>query len=172
MGGPGSIRGVPTVAELQRFAATPMARYESRAAAGRPARIGLYCAAGLLDLAAGVLLILMCSPHDQEDVLTSFSASVLVVGALLLLVVLVLVPMVWSVGLSAAAIAGEREHGTLEGLLLTPLDRRALLWAKLIGRTDPPRQFMLATVPAYLCSVACLGLLLFAEIWNPAAAGE
>ena len=151
---------MPTLGEIQRFAATPMARYESRAAAARPARIGLYCVAGLLDLAAGALLVARCFARDREDDLAPFGDSVLVAGALVLLAILVFVPMVWSVGLSAAAIAGERERGTLEALLLTPLDRRTLLWAKLIGRTNPPRHFMLATVPAYLCSAACLTLVL------------
>jgi hypothetical protein len=31
VGGPGSIRGVPTIGELQQFAATPMARFDERA---------------------------------------------------------------------------------------------------------------------------------------------
>lgn len=38
---------------------------------------------------------------------------------------------------TAESVLGELDRGTLEGLLLTPLDRKRILWAKLLARLRP-----------------------------------
>ncbi len=160
---------MPTLQELRRFAATPMGRYEARAS-WRQSRRATYAAAGLIDILAALALVLALIPQPPDSGALPSLEGLAQGVAYTSLAVLVLAPMLWSISLSASAIAGERETGTLEALLLTPMDRRTLLWAKLLGRTDPPRRFMLATAPAYLCCLAViwLSLLTFGGTGNSA----
>jgi ABC-type Na+ efflux pump permease subunit len=149
---------VATIAELRQFAATPLGRYEARSSWHR-ARLATYATAVILNLLAAGACILVLWPQTPDDSPPSH-ASIAMLAASMILAVLVLTPMISSIGLSASAITGERESGTLEALLLAPLDRRTLLWAKLLGRTAAPRRFMLTTVPAYLCSSAVVVIYL------------
>jgi hypothetical protein len=161
---PDSIRRVPTVAELKRYAATPLCRYESRIAAGGRSRIMIYGLGLALD-AAAFWVFAGTAARAVEGGPEAIDGYGDAYGgwALLILALLAVLPTLWSIGLSASAIAGERENGTFEALLLTPLDRRTLLWAKLLGRTAAPRRFMLATAPAYLCSAATVSVYLLAD---------
>lgn len=63
-------------------------------------------------------------------------AAVLLVTHMLAPMVL-LVPVLFTTVIATDAIAGERERGTLEGLLLTPMTDRELVAAKLLGALVP-----------------------------------
>jgi hypothetical protein len=163
---------VPTLRELKQFAATPLCRREAAAARG-PTRKGMFVFAAFLDvMAAWMLNYVIGLPPGSEDVWASFSQGGVVGWAALILAVIAVVPLVWALGLSASAISGEREERTLDALLMTTLDRRTLLWAKLLGRTRPPRRFLLATIPAYLCSAVIMMPGLVHIFLGSAHAGE
>jgi ABC-type Na+ efflux pump permease subunit len=129
-----------------------LARHEARlTAAGR--QRGVYSLlAVLLDLAAGmVLLLALVAPAREATAAVPFA---LVVAALLSLV-----PAAAAVGAMIPAIAGEKVDGTLESLMLTPVNRGDLLWAKLLARTGPVRVFMYAASPAFAACAATLAVL-------------
>lgn len=87
-----------------------------------------------------------------------------VVSAQLLLVyglapLVMIVPVMLSAVIAADGIAGEKERGTLEGLLLTPLSDREVATAKLVA----------ALVPAVVLGV--VGAILYAAVVNLSLAG-
>jgi ABC-2 type transport system permease protein len=65
-----------------------------------------------------------------------------------------LVPVMFAAVIAADAVAGERERGTLEGMLLTPLSDRELVTAKLLA----------AWLPAAVLGIA--GAVLYAVVAN------
>lgn len=121
-----------------------------------PAGIGI--GAGMVDLSgAGDLAPLLDAlpqavraslPDDPAQ-----QAAVLAVAHLLAPMVL-LVPIMFAAVIAADGIAGEKERGTLEGLLLTPLSSRELAVAKLLT----------AWVPAVV--VGLVGAVIYAVVAN------
>lgn len=83
----------------------------------------------------------------------ALQAAVLTVTYLLAPLVL-LVPVMFAAVIAADGIAGEKERGTLEGLLLTPLDDREIATAKLLA----------AWVPATVLGLA--GAIVYATVAN------
>jgi ABC-type transport system involved in multi-copper enzyme maturation permease subunit len=62
----------------------------------------------------------------------------------------------WSMGLRAAvAIAAERERNTWDGLLLTPLEGREIIRAKIYGSVHTWRAFLAAVFIAWTITAAC-----------------
>lgn len=142
------------VREMRRLAALPLTRCEARMAAPRLAMWEALVVAAVLDAAAlGAFALELCAVPGSGQFVWFVRIAV---GAALAPVVL---SLVWAVALGAAGLAGEREADTLDSLLLTPMDRRELLWAKLLGRTAPPRRLMVAGIPAYLAGAAALLVL-------------
>lgn len=135
--------------ELRAFARSPLARREARAAGSLQQLIGLFFLAGGLDLSAILALAAQFPPADRDGGAPPDWPGVVlfVVGA-----VLVLLPQLEAVGFASTAIVGDRAEDTLEALVMTPMDRREIVWAKLLGRTAPVRRFMIAAAPA---CVAC-----------------
>lgn len=127
-----------------------------------PALAGL--APQLLDQASvgdlGALLELL--PADVRADLpadTGELAAVLAVTRLLAPIILV-VPVLLSSVLAADAVAGERERGTLEGLLLTPLTDRDIALGKLLS----------AWVPATILGIG--GAVVYAVVANLAVGAQ
>lgn len=142
---------------LRRVAATRLARREAWVAAGRGGMIAYYCLAGVLDLVAGAALLggLLVG----GDVLGGPIMATVCVA-----LVMSLLPLVSAAGLLAPAMSAEREEGTLEALVLTPMERRDLVWGKLLGRAAPLRRFLLAAAPAFVCCGEMVTLRASADI--------
>lgn len=124
-------------------------------------KVAIYTVAGLLDLAAAWLLVYVLmelSTPSGADL-----AGIAGMSAVLVHVIVFLLLMVLAVGQTSRAIVGDREAGTLDALVLTPLGRRELVWAKFLGRTRPLRRFMLASAPAYVICYLAVGLGLVAD---------
>lgn len=95
-------------------------------------------------------------PSDVVDGLPDdpgLRAAVLAVTHMLSPMVLI-VPVMFAAVIAADGIAGEKERGTLESLLLTPLTDREIVTAKLLG----------AAVPAV--AVGLVGAVLYAAVAN------
>jgi ABC-2 type transport system permease protein len=73
---------------------------------------------------------------------------------------LVIVPLVTSSVTATDSIAGERERGTIEGLLLAPISDRDLFVGKLIGALVPA---LLIGIVAQVCYLLAAGLILLPE---------
>lgn len=86
-------------------------------------------------------------------------AAVVIVTYLLTPMVL-LVPVMFTAVIAADGIAGEKERGTLEGLLLTPLADREIVTAKLLG----------ALLPAVV--VGLVGAVVYAGVANLAVGAQ
>lgn len=143
--------------ELRAFADGPLGRREARAAASLPRMIARYALAGGLDVTAILALLVRLGLAGAEPEWPNI--VLLIVAALL-----ALLPVMEAVGFAATAIAGDRAADTLEALVMTPMDRREIVWAKLLGRTAPVRQFMLAAAPAYLaCGAAMFAAMLMSK---------
>lgn len=121
-----------------------------------PAGVGI--AAGMVDMSgAGDLAPLLDAlPQTTLAALPDDPAQQAAVVAVthLLAPMVLLVPVMFAAVIAADGIAGEKERGTLEGLLLTPLSSRELAVAKLLS----------AWVPAVLVGIA--GSVLYAVVAN------
>jgi hypothetical protein len=126
----------------------PLCRHEARMA-GRPRAMAVYYGLSLFfDAAALAGLAMTVSGYGRD---AGADAAVFLGTAALV----TLTGVAAATGLMIPAIAGERANGTLEAMLLTSVSRRALLWAKLMGRTYPVRRMLVASFPAFLwCGVA------------------
>jgi ABC-type transport system involved in multi-copper enzyme maturation permease subunit len=123
-----------------------LGRHEARMACRRGHIAFYYGLAGLADLAALMAVLLLTVP--------GFGREVGIVVAVATLATVALLPVASAVGLLIPAMAGEKADGTLEALMLTPVSRREILWAKLVGRMRPVRCFLAAAAPAYaLCGL-------------------
>ena len=149
---------MPFLLELRAIAGGPLGRREALAAAPTSRMIARYAFAGILDLAAGLALVMMISSKNNSSRMETPIIITLIVATILLLL-----PLFSAVGLAATAIAGDRAEDTLEALVLTPMDRREIVWAKLLGRTVPVRRFMIAAAPAFL---ACAEVPVLAIIYS------
>ncbi len=144
---------------------TPLYRREQRAASGGGRLVVMLALAALLDATAvlgAVDRIQRALDGDRtgppgESEMVAFAA---LIGVSLLLMLL-------AVGYAASGWAGEKERGTAEALVLTPLSRSFLVWTKLLARTRALRYFMLAAIPAFLA----FGLIITADGLRPEAAG-
>jgi ABC-2 type transport system permease protein len=121
-----------------------------------PALAGL--APTLVDtMSAGDLTVMLdILPDDVTARLSDdpgLQAAEVLVGYLLAPLVL-LVPVMFAAVLAADAVAGEKERGTLEGLLLTPISDRELIAAKLMS----------AWMPAVILGIG--GAILYATVAN------
>ncbi len=102
-------------------------------------------AALLVDLAACVVLVIeVCAMGDRGG--GEIGAAMTILG------VLAVAPVFAAVAVMIPAMAGEKQDGTLESLMLAPVSRREVLWAKLLGRMAVVRRFMWAALPAYVFS--------------------
>ena len=123
----------------------------------------------LLPLAAGLLprAVDMASGGDLEALFAILPTDVVaglpddpglqaayVLVAYLLAPLILLVPVMFASVIAADGIAGEKERGTLEGLLLTPLTDRELAVAKLLA----------AWIPAVVLGIG--GAVLYAVVGN------
>ena len=124
-----------------------LGRHEARLACRRGQMAFYYGLAALADLAALLGILLLAARPERPEV-----GLVVALGTLAVAVGL---PVASAVGLMIPARAGEKADGTLEALMLTPVSRREVLWAKLVGRMRPARCFLAAAAPAYaLCGLA------------------
>lgn len=85
-------------------------------------------------------------------------ASVAAVGVL---------PAVWT----AESILGEYDRHTVESLLLTPVERERIIWAKILARLRFSFWLALACGPAGLVVAVCLGWGESVLLWTMAGAG-
>jgi hypothetical protein len=107
--------------------------------------------AGLCNLTAILAALLVFSADGQPAALLLLPLAAAVT----------LAPLVAAVGMMIPAMAGEKSDGTLQALMLTPVSRRELLWAKLLGRMRPVRRMMFWCLPANFCCLAVTGHLVW-----------
>ncbi|MHC4916316.1 MAG: ABC transporter permease subunit [Planctomycetota bacterium] len=141
---------VKFIGHIREVMAGPLCRHEARMASRPRAMAVYYGLAGLFDaggLLAMVLTALGLGGDVGADVIVILSVGAGVTGTSVAAAVALMIP----------AMAGEKENGTLEAMLLTSVSRRALLWGKLMGRTAPVRRMLVAAFPAFLwCGVSLL----------------
>ncbi len=157
--------------KLREIMRRPLCRHEMRMAIGPAAMVVLYVLAGLIDLAG---LWALCSGELLDGSGTWLDPGASLIAAWAASGVTVLVAILLVPALMASAVAGERERGTLDALVLTPVDRYELVWAKLLGRTQPVRRFLLAAAPG--CSAGVMVVVMHlthgsADIADIAASG-
>jgi ABC-type Na+ efflux pump permease subunit len=129
---------------------SPLCRHETRAAVKATRGKAVHVAA----MAVNACAIGILAAAVRADPLWAAIVTVLLGWSVLgFIVAAATLTVVWQ---SAASIAGEKEANTLEHLVLTPLDRRELIMAKLIGRTAPVRTFLGLAFPAVLAGTAAL----------------
>jgi ABC-type transport system involved in multi-copper enzyme maturation permease subunit len=144
--------------ELRAFARSPLVRREARATRSLPHLLGLYLLAGGLDIVAILALARLLSSNGPGH---GGAPKWVGTATSLACTILVFLPQLAAIGFASTAIVGDRIEDTLEALVMTPLDRREIVWAKLLGRTVPLRRFMLVAAPAYVACSALGVLLLF-----------
>ncbi|HWI53057.1 MAG TPA: ABC transporter permease subunit [Symbiobacteriaceae bacterium] len=79
----------------------------------------------------------------------------------------VLIPLLTASVISADSFAGEKERGTLETLLFTPVDLRSLFMGKLLASFIPSVGMTLGTFALCTISVNAFGWRLFGRIFFP-----
>lgn len=80
-----------------------------------------------------------------------------------------LVPLMTSSVISADSFAGEKERGTLESLLLAPVDLTSLLVGKVLAALLPSVGLSLATFVLYGVAVNAVGWPMFGRVFFPQA---
>ena len=142
---------------------TPFYRRELRAASGGGRLLVMLGLAVILDAATALGAIYRIQRAlGGEQGRPPNEIEMVAIGALVAVSVLL---MLLAVGYAASGWAGEKEAGTAEALVLTPLSRPFLVWTKLLARTRVLRYFMLAAMPAFLA----FALVLLAGSFNPNA---
>ena len=142
---------------------TPLYRREARAAYGDTNKIFFFIVAALMNLAAILAVNLAFSNESRATLYASaylglnmrqLIAGIAATAAIDLFAVLggcllLLEPVI-------SSLAREKERGTMEALVITPLSRRTIVWAKLLGGTAPARWFMWAVAP--VCPLSAITL--------------
>ncbi len=142
----------------------PFYRRELRAASGGGRLLVMVGLAVLLDATATLGAVdRIQRALDGGQAVSTGEVEMISIGALSVVSLLL---MLLAVGCAASGWAGEKEQGTAEALVLTPLSRPFLVWTKLLARSSALRYFMLAAVPAFLA----FGLIMLADSFNPDAA--
>ncbi|HEX6972641.1 MAG TPA: ABC transporter permease subunit [Limnochordia bacterium] len=80
-----------------------------------------------------------------------------------------LIPLMTASVVSADSFAGEKERGTLEGLLFSPVDVRTLFWAKVLAAWLPAVGLSLLSFAAAVVAVNAAGWRLFGGLFFPQA---
>jgi ABC-2 type transport system permease protein len=118
---------------------------------GLPLLIGLLPQVGNLEGAGGAAELLPVLPEWLREALPEDEEAQVPVLLLtyLLAPLFLIVPLMVATVIAADSIAGERERGTLEMLLLSPVSDRDLLIAKVVGAWIPAVTISLAGVVIY-----------------------
>jgi sodium transport system permease protein len=108
-------------------------------------------------------LALAALPVQDIDVSTPATRSVLALGALSYLIILTM--LMGGLPLAIDATAGERERGSLEPLLTTPVPREHLIYGKILAASAYMLISLVATVTAFALVLRVVGL----ERWGMSA---
>jgi ABC-type Na+ efflux pump permease subunit len=138
-----SICGMKLRARIRETLGGYLGKHEARMASKPVHRYFIRGAALLLDLAAAAVLVIAVSSIND-------AGGGGVGAAMIILGVLAAAPIFAAVAVMIPAMAGEKQNGTLESLMLAPVSRTELLWAKLLGRMATVRGFMWAALPAFV----------------------
>ncbi len=108
-------------------------------------RIAVILAGGLLWTPVAIGMYLMISSNEGS---ISQAIPIFVIQMAVTLVNLLAILM--AVSSPSRAFTTERDQGTLEALMLTPMSPKEIVWSKFWARTAPVRTFVWVSAPAYV----------------------